>query len=951
VGNAVVGAWLRVYKVQDVLTPEGGARRAAAREWWEGAPRLLEFKPQADGEKVKHGRKADEIYHFLLPDKGMVPSAGIKMLKEETPEAANRVSTWKSEFIKPLGRAEVNKLLRICEQIDALLAEYYRFQVSLNVQTSNRQNLFGMTGNGDQVTLELRSYDDKERLADQRNRHNAPYYKLKTVMDYWCSLWFWDMRRADVLPDRNRWWDDIAAILELDADSAAAAVIESRGQQRMFDGATQLTMHIHTGDTGEQNSALFTETIVATTDKGDLFDNNERLRIVAELAGTYRFFHPQLEFLEVFWERGGFDLIAGNPPWLKLQFEEKGVIAEKFPEVEIKKVSAPQVRLLQQQFFADAPLKRIYTDELLGIESTAAFLNAGQNYPLLIGQQTNLYKCVLENGFSLLGKQGYMGLLHPEGVYDDSNGGRVRRKLYQRLVFHFQFSNHLGLFQIGGTRTYGINIYRGGQKKISFQSINNLFHPSTIDGCFIHDGSGVCGGIKVKGDGEDGFVWNTRPHRERIVNFDEGRLSVLAQTFENHREGQVAKLVSVHAEAIMAVLEKLSEFEQTVSNYENKITVCFDETNDVNSGTIVRKTQFPNLSGYEMVYSGPHFFVSNPLYKTPRSICTEKSHYDIIDHQQSEGDFVARTNYVPGIPTEQFSAMIKGFPTGKQDEQGKEIFDAWIDYYKVGFRKMLSQAGERTLTSSVIPPGSSHIHGVISLTFKERNLLMEAQALLSSILLDFFIKTVGSANLSDSRITAFPLGVEEMYLNYLSIRTLQLNCLNKYYAPLWEEIWQDEFKADNWCKQDTRLKPFNTLTPNWQWSTPLRNWFERRQALVEIDVITAMALGLTLEELILIYNVQFPVLQQNEDDTWYDAKGNIVFTCSKGLVGVGVDRPVWETIRHLQAGETYEHTITKSELYYGKTVVYHAPFDKCDRVEDYRVAWAWFEGVFNQKTN
>ena len=116
--------------------------------------------------------------------------------------------------------------------------------------------------------------------------------------------------------------------------------------------------------------------------------------------------------------------------------------------------------------------------------------------------------------------------------------------------------------------------------------------------------------------------------------------------------------------------------------------------------------------------------------------------------------------------------------------------------------------------------------------------------------------------------------------------------------------------------------------------------------MVEIDVITAMALGLSLEELILIYNVQFPVLQQNEDDTWYDTKGNIVFTCSKGLVGV--DRPVWETIRNLKAGETYEHTITKSELYQGKKMIYEAPFDKCDRVKDYKVAWVWFEKVFKE---
>src|SRR5699024_3505738 len=98
------------------------------------------------------------------------------------------------------------------------------------------------------------------------------------------------------------------------------------------------------------------------------------------------------------------------------------------------------------------------------------------------------------------------------------------------------------------------------------------------------------------------------------------------------------------------------------------------------------------------------------------------------------------------------------------------------------------------------------------------------------------------------------------------------------------------FKMDQWAIRDERLKPFSSLSGDWNWDVPLRNYFERRQALVEIDVITAMALGMNLKELILMYNIQFPVLQQNEDDTWYDTKGNIVFTCSKGLTGVGLDR-------------------------------------------------------------
>ena len=179
----------------------------------------------------------------------------------------------------------------------------------------------------------------------------------------------------------------------------------------------------------------------------------------------------------------------------------------------------------------------------------------------------------------------------------------------------------------------------------------------------------------------------------------------------------------------------------------------------------------------------------------------------------------------------------------------------------------------------------------------------------------------------------------------IALRTLLLNCLTKPYAPLWERHWQAGWQQDSWSRQDARLKPFHTLQQTWSRDIPLRNAFERRQALVEIDVLSAMALGISLEELILIYEVQFPVLQQYEGDTWYDSRGNIVFTNSKGLVGLGVESKVWKTLRDLPAGQTYVHTIDKSELYRGQQIEYHAPFDRCNRAEDYRLAWAHFEKI------
>lgn len=957
VGNAVVGAWFKVYKEKDIAQDLDSVGRPLARqpkkEWWDSAPRQLEFKPQTDYTKIKHGRKQDEIYHFLLPDKNMVPSAGIKMLKDENPVFAKGVATWKKDWTNPITKGELEKLKVICNKIDELLAEYYHFQLTIVNQTRSRQNIFGAAKASEQAQLQMRSYDEKERLADQRNRHSAPYFKLKMVMDYWCSLWFWDMRKADQLPNRTQFWNDISSILELDTNNAVAGIIEKRVTHNLFESTIQLSMAMEPApekNKVESADTDFIDAVVEYTNRKDLFDNNQRLTIVSELAKKYFFFHPQLEFLEVFWERGGFDLITGNPPWLKITFEEKGIIAEKFPEVEIKSVTAPQVRLLKADFFNNLILKELYYEEMIGTECTSFFMNSSQNYPLLKGQQTNLYKCVLENGFSLLGKIGFMGLLHPEGVYDDPNGQPLRKEIYPRLRYHFQFRNQLKLFaEVGDRFDYGIHVYSGLRSEIFFNSINNLFHPTTIAGCFIHDGNGVCGGMKIKSKEDGSYIWNTLPHADRLVTINSDRLKTLAKTFENSTDWEVAKLVTIHSNSIINILEKLSKIDNTLQKYKSRITEGWHETNDIDNGIISRDTRFPDAKNFEMIYSGPHIFVSNPLYKTPRSICNEKSHYDIIDHGLINDEFLARTNYIPNIDKDRFSLLTSGFETSQIDEFGNILSDKWIEYYKVGFRKMLNQAAERTLNGNILIKGSTHTNGIVSVIFKESDLLVELTALASSLVLDFFIKTVGASNLTDSRLSAFPLGVADKFKIYLFSRTLQLNCLNKQYAQLWEEMWQEAFKNDSWSKDDNRLKPFSSLTSNWQWSTPLRNWFERRQALVEIDVITAMALGLSLEELILIYNVQFPVLQQNEDDTWYDINGNIVFTCSKGLVGVGLDRPDWDQISNMQAGETFEHTITKSELYQGKKIIYQAPFYKCDRAEDYKTAWKHFEEVFKEK--
>jgi hypothetical protein len=184
-----------------------------------------------------------------------------------------------------------------------------------------------------------------------------------------------------------------------------------------------------------------------------------------------------------------------------------------------------------------------------------------------------------------------------------------------------------------------------------------------------------------------------------------------------------------------------------------------------------------------------------------------------------------------------------------------------------------------------------------------------------------------------------------------------LNCITSIYAGSWADVFDGSFNHQRWTKDDHRLPNnfFGTLPPAWQRDCALRTDYARRQALVEIDVLVAQALGLTLDELITIYRVQFPVMQQYERDTWYDCNGRIVFTASKGLTGVGFPRKGsgrgankttgWEDICDKTSG-TVSRKIIDDTMPGGpieRTITYEAPFDRCDRVEDYKTAWAFFE--------
>ncbi|HHZ8496052.1 TPA: hypothetical protein ACWMK0_004549 [Enterobacter mori] len=942
-GNSLVGARRQVFN-KSVLT----YKKAKDPSWLNSEPAEL---------AMNIPREEKQIFHFLLPDSGMANYSD-KTVKLRYPDDFKALDSWRKEFTKSFEAHEVADVQRISGKVEALW-NTFRQQLKAERQKTADNYPVWPVENTAQVRSSLSS---KDETFNGRLEDNSTYQKLRWVMDYWCALWFWPIDKADELPDRGTWLFEMETLLD------GIVVTE-----RVTEAAEQATGDLF-ADEGmvREESSLFSGAGRLKTEV--LFRHLPRLAIVDALKKQHRFFHWDLEFSDLFGERGGFDLMLGNPPWLRVEWQEAGVLGDFEPEFVLRKLSASKLTTLRIDTFNQIPaLEGAWRSEYEGCEGMQNFLNAQQNYAVLAGQKANLYKCFLPQAWRLGAHKGVAGFLHPEGIYDDPKGGQLRAAVYPRLKAHFQFQNEKGLFPIGNRNKFSINLYANNANNTCFNNIANLFMPQTIDGCFVPSDKPV-GGIK-----NDQDEWNLEGHPNRILLIDKDKLELFAKLYDEEGTPFIeARLPALHSIQLLSVLEKFSLQPIKLGNLEAEYfsTQHWNEVNAQEDGTILRQTQFPKDSN-QWIVSGPHFYVGNPLYNTPKAICDTHKAYDNLDLLTVPDDYLPRTNYIPACDAQEYAKRIPRVTWTKsgEDEQRKVT-----EHYRIIASRALSQAGERTLQSCIVPPLVAHIDGVYSTVLKSDDSLISFAASWASVPMDFFVKSTGKSDFRGDLAKRMPLPQWGEKVNLVHSRALLLNCVLQSYSELWGRCYNSEFNTQRWSRNLPQLPQdfFANLTPEWQRNCALRSDYSRRQALVEIDVLVAQALGLTLEELLTIYRVQFPVMRQYEADTWYDQNGRIIFTPSKGLVGVGLPRTArkadlkngfvfnvdspdwsggdctdqaigWDDVKHLQTGTvsvTFDD-YTRSDEGERRTVTWQAPFIKPDREDDYKVAWSFFSEHIN----
>jgi len=711
----------------------------------------------------------------------------------------------------PFSADEVELALSLSDAADKLWQQHIQDIEDLNRRTTDELTVWPheMPKNAHRTSTQEKDKEYKQSIGSEI----SAYQRLQLAMDYWCALWFWPIEEATNLPSRIDFLMDMHQILN------STAQFQMQGE---LDFGEPMQRQVQ-GELG------FNEKPISS-----IIKESSRLTIVDRVRRQQHFFHWELSCAHIFHERAGFDLVVGNPPWIKLQFEEADLFSEIEPKILVrsKEYSADKVgKIMVEYIDRHHEWKPFYVQEAAIVDATKNILNSPQTYAYLQGLQPNLFLCFVVHSWELCNTDAMIGFIHPDDFYSSPKAGLLKSEVYQRLRYHFQFQNELLLFtEIKDRKIYSINIY-GSKRSVAFDHICNIFSPKALPECY----DGQHRTTPPEGIKNEKGQWSVKGHPERVLHITEHELKLFASLMDSDDTPySEASLARIHTRSQLNALPKIANYPSKIASLKEQVfsTPFWDETNSRKDGTIKRKTGFSE----HWIVSGPHFYVAAPYYKTPRSKCITNSDYDIIDLQFIPDEYTPRTNYAPACTVEEYNKRCPYLPWNTSQN--------YIDTYKVAFRAMLDSVQERTLIGALTCAGTAHVHAVRSLTTAHSVDMLAIAGIIQSLIGDYYIKLSGASHIH-YQWQQLPFLPTKPAMN---LRVLTLNCLTIHYDAFWREIWQDSYRLGRWYGDDARLPHdfWSKLTPHWQRDCALRNDFVRRWALCELDVIVAREIGLTL---------------------------------------------------------------------------------------------------------
>ena len=902
-----------------------------------------------------------QIWQFLVPNKSMAEYKD-KDVKALFPNEIETLNKRRKALFRQITKNDTDLMEDLSQKAEKLWQSWAKKLSELRSQTTDPYDIYGHKAQDKELTL---SYQEKNQLTESLQNgdgstESGEFMRLKMAMDYWCALWFWPIDKADEFPTLDEFLADMSMLL-------SSEVLDTAQEEKVIqvDLFTTLKPAINVAEDSSGRLKISELKLLCP-----------HIAVSDELAQRYKFFHWPLVFADIFMDDPnhlGFDLTFGNPPWRVPTWNSGAVIGDFIPWVLFRQESASTIRsrLLAKDSNGLTPFEKrpeMASAWLSEFEEATAIKNFfTANYPVLAGNRMDLFKVFLPLAWRNTSKDGVQGFLHPLTNFTETKGITLRKNSYSRLRYLFKFANEENLFEDVDHHTkFAVAVYGTKNDSISAHAIMNLFHPKTVDDTFESTDNSIAEGIK-----DENGNWNHKGQKDRLITLDQVALESIGRVFADSLTAPV--LPDIHCESLLRIMEKFGKLSTRIKDLgkENfRITIMWDENAARREGTITSftklQTRTPDSFG-KLILNGPHLNVGNPLFKTPRNPCKHNLDWVPIDLELIPDDFIPRCKYEQKCDDATYAARQVKCPWDNKP------FD---QHWRLLYRRMIGTDSERSLAGSIYPPEVGHIDGLNSLATKSMSCLLSVAASFNSLPMDSLVRQLGKTNLLSDVVSSLPIIPYKHRLLPAICRCLILSCINTDYKQLWNQEFQSEFLKEQWTQQSAGLDSdwFAHLTPQWTRNCALRSDLMRRQALLELDVLTAQAMGLDFLDLITLYRLRFRVMRDYEANTWYDQNGRIVFTNNSALPSVGLPRKKcskdaddgityrkngyavdagglgFEDVKDMKEGyiEKTFPDISMSDQPVMTTVKYVAPFFQMDREADYRRAWEVFEKRFGK---
>ena len=262
--------------------------------------------------------------------------------------------------------------------------------------------------------------DDKKTITALRKRNEK---ELAGQLSF-------DVGGSNIDADAHAIAGKAAALVAVDDNSLAGVRQQQERFQQLVDSvelrraqlAADTWCAAFVAEKAPDSTPITQSALARALDKGEAGLNAFERVAIDRARDAYSFLHWHVAFPSV-WQRGGFDVVLGNPPWERVKLQEKEFFAARSPDIASAPNKAARDRLIRaledDQNGGGRELYATFEAAKREAEGASHVIRDSGRYPLCGRGDVNTYAVFAELMRNAINRIGRVGVIVPTGIATD----------------------------------------------------------------------------------------------------------------------------------------------------------------------------------------------------------------------------------------------------------------------------------------------------------------------------------------------------------------------------------------------------------------------------------------------------------------------------------------------------------------------------------------------------